>query len=324
MSSTVRAAFPACVLLASFSTVGAVIEEPISLSTPERNELHGTLVLPAELGPHTVALIIAGSGPTDRNGNNPTFQNDGLKMLAHALASGGIASLRYDKRGVGASAASLTDESELVFHDLVDDARAWLKLLAADQRFSSVVVIGHSEGATIGLLAAQHSAARAYVSIAGPGKRASQGLRSQLEGKLPTTLADRNEQILTALEAGTIVQDVPPALMALYRPSLQPYLVDWFKVVPTDEIKKLPLPCLIVQGTTDLQVTVPSAHALHDANPKAELVIVEGMNHVLKLVPLDPAKQLVSYRDASLPIAAMLSDSIIRFIRFHVPDASEL
>jgi pimeloyl-ACP methyl ester carboxylesterase len=298
------------------SPTQAAIDQPISLSTPT-GELHGSLLLPAEGKSHTVALIIAGSGPTDRNGNSAMTKNDSLRMLAEALANGGIASVRYDKRGIGESAAALTEESKLVFHDLVADAKAWLSLLSADKRFSDVVVIGHSEGSTIGLLAAQESPVRAYVSIAGPALSASQILRSQLAGKLPPDLAANSEQILAALESGKTIQDVPQQLMVLYRPSVQPYLIDWFKVVPTDEMKKLRVPCLILQGDTDIQVPQSAARALHDANPKSEIVLVGGMNHVLKLVPNDQAKQLTSYRDPSLPIAADLADALVRFIRSH-------
>jgi pimeloyl-ACP methyl ester carboxylesterase len=298
------------------SPTHAGTDEPISVSTPT-GELHGSLMLPKEGKSKTVALIIAGSGPTDRNGNSAMTRNDSLRMLAEALANGGIASVRYDKRGVGESAAALSDESKLVFHDLVNDANAWLNLLSADKRFADVVVIGHSEGATIGLIAAQQAAVRAYVSIAGPAASASQVLRTQLVGKLPPELAATSEQILTSLESEKTVADVPQPLLVLYRPSVQPYLIDWFKVVPTDEIKKLRVPCLIVQGDTDIQVPVSAAQALHDANPKTQLIIVAGMNHVLKLVPNDQAKQLASYRDPSLPLAPILGESILRFLTGH-------
>jgi uncharacterized protein len=309
------------VLLSAMSPTHAATDQPFSLSTPS-GELHGSLMLPTEGKAQTVALIIAGSGPTDRDGNSAMTRNDSLRMLAEALANGGIASVRYDRRGVAASGAALTDESKLIFHDLVADAKAWLDLLAADKRFSNVVLIGHSEGATIGLLAAQQSAVRAYVSIAGPAMSASQLLRTQLQGKLPPDLAEKSEQILVALESGKTVQDVPPQLMVLYRPSVQPYIIDWFKIVPTDEIKKLRVPCLIVQGDTDIQVPVSAAQALHDANPKTELKIVEGMNHVLKLVPNDQAKQLASYRDASLPLAPELGTIIVKFIHSHTAAAA--
>jgi len=317
MMRAVPSLIAACCWMVAMSPTHAATEEPISLRTPT-GELHGSLMLPKDARSHSVALIIAGSGPTDRNGNSAMTQNDSLRLLAEALAGNGVSSVRYDKRGVGESAKALADESKLIFHDLVDDAKAWLALLAADKRFKDVVVIGHSEGATIGLLAAQQSAVRMYVSIAGPALSASQILRSQLAGKLPPELAAQSEQILTSLESGKTVSDVPQPLMVLYRPSVQPYLIDWFKVVPTDEIKKLRVPCLIIQGDTDIQVPVAAAQALHDANPKADLVVVEGMNHVLKLVPNDQAKQLASYRDPSLPIAPTMHQAIVRFVDAHM------
>ena len=311
----------ACALLAATSSAWASTDQPISLSTPT-GELRGSLMLPDTGQARTVALIIAGSGPTDRNGNSPMAKNDSLKLLADALAASGIASVRYDKRGIGESAAALENESDIVFTDLVNDAKAWIGLLAADKRFADIAVIGHSEGATIGLLAAQHEAVDAYISIAGPAKPAAQGLRDQLAGRLPPALASKSEEILVALEGGETVQDVPPQLMVLYRPSVQPYLIDWFKVVPTEEIKKLRVPCLIVQGDTDIQVPVTTARALQEAQPSAELVIVEGMNHVLKLVPNDQAKQLASYQDPSLPLASKLHESIVRFLRSSASKAS--
>jgi uncharacterized protein len=306
----------ACCWMFAMSPTRAATDQPISVTTPT-GELHGSLMLSDEGKSHAVALIIAGSGPTDRNGNSAMTRNDSLRLLAEALANGGVASVRYDKRGVGESAGALTEESKLVFHDLVNDAKAWLTLLAADKRFTKVIVIGHSEGATIGLLAAQQNGVRAYVSVAGPAMSAAQILRSQLAGKLPPDLAEKSEQMLVSLESGKTASDVPQQLMVLYRPSVQPYLIDWFKIIPTDEIKKLHMPCLILQGDTDIQVPVTAAQALHDANPKAQLIIVEGMNHVLKLVPSDQAKQLASYRDPSLPLAPIAGQSILQFIAEH-------
>jgi pimeloyl-ACP methyl ester carboxylesterase len=310
-----------CLLAAAMASAAAGVEQPISLETSS-GKLHGSLMLPAEGSAQTVALIIAGSGPTDRNGNSPLTANDSLKMLAQALAGSGIASVRYDKRGIAASAGALTSEAEMVFSDLVADAKAWVALLAADDRFTHVVVIGHSEGAGIGMLVAQDEAVDGYVSIAGLAKRAADTVRDQLAGRLPPDLAEKSEAILVALEAGKSVEDVPAPLMALFRPSVQPYLIDWFKVVPTDEIKKLRVPTLIVQGDTDIQVPVDAARALHEAMPAAELVIVEGMNHVLKIVPSDQAKQIASYNDPSLPIAPKLHECIVRFIQTRVGHAT--
>jgi fermentation-respiration switch protein FrsA (DUF1100 family) len=142
-------------------------------------------------------------------------------------------------------------------------------------------------------------------------------IRTQLRPQLPAELWAESERILAALEAGNTTDSVPPSLAVLYRPSVQPYLISWFRYDPASEIAQLQVPVLIVQGTTDIQVTVAEAEALGRAKPDAELVVLEGMNHVLKLVPADPAKQQASYSDPSLPVAPELIDRIAAFVRKH-------
>jgi pimeloyl-ACP methyl ester carboxylesterase len=300
----------------------SMADEPIELHTTS-GSIKGSLLLPHGTQQVPVALIIAGSGPTDRNGNNPMAKNDSLKMLARALAEGGIASVRYDKRGVGESAGALTNEADVVFTDIVKDAAGWISKLADDTRFSRVIVIGHSEGSTIGMLAARQSSASAYVSIAGPSMKAAAGLRSQLKGRLPPALTAHNEAILVSLERGETVTDIPAPLMTLYRPSVQPYLIDWFKIDPAQEIKKLRVPCLILQGDTDIQIPVSAAQTLHAANPDALLAIIEGMNHILKSVPNEQAMQIASYSDPSLPLTPALSATLLQFIASHNPQAAK-
>ena len=292
-------------------------DEPIALDTPT-GQVAGTLQLPAAAqGKPRVALIIAGSGPTDRDGNSALLpgRNDSLKMLAVALAGEGIASVRYDKRGVAASLAAGQTESELRFETYVDDAAAWIGQLKTDPRFGSVAVIGHSEGSLIGMLAAQQAGAAAFVSIAGVADGASTILRKQLAGKLPPELEKESERILVSLENGTPVEQVPPALMTLYRPSVQPYMISWFKYVPSQRIAALSMPVLIVQGNTDMQVAVAQANGLHRARPDATLSIIPGMNHVFKHVRADPALQAAAYSDPTLPVSPLLVKAVSDFLR---------
>ncbi|MFT4171080.1 MAG: alpha/beta hydrolase, partial [Rhodocyclaceae bacterium] len=171
----------ACALFVVAHLAHAASESPIRLDTAA-GAIEGTLTLPATPGTPPLALLIGGSGPTDRDGNSALVQgrNDSLRMLAQALAAAGIASVRYDKRGVAASLPAGRDEAALRFDDYVGDATGWVRRLAADPRFGGVTVIGHSEGALIGLLAAGQSPAAAVVTIAGAGERASIALRRQL------------------------------------------------------------------------------------------------------------------------------------------------
>lgn len=286
-----------------------------TLSTPT-GDLHGTQMVPLPLACVPVALIIAGSGPTDRDGNSKLLPgpNNSLKMLAEALAGAGIASVRYDKRGIGGSARAMSSESRLRFDTYTGDAAAWVQQLKREGRHASVTVIGHSEGSLIGMIAARQAGADGYVSVAGPAEGAAALLRRQLDAKLPPELAQANDKILSALERGRRPAVLPPQLQAIYRPSVQPYLMSWFKQVPAREIAKLKIPSLIVQGTTDIQVETGQAELLQKANPAARLAIIPGMNHVLKQVPADGPQQMASYSDPSLPLAPGLADAVTGFI----------
>jgi pimeloyl-ACP methyl ester carboxylesterase len=303
-------------LIGGIASQAHAAETPITLDTPT-GQLAGTLELPAGADKPRVALLIAGSGPTDRDGNSSLIpgRNDSLKLLAAGLAEAGIATVRYDKRGIGGSHAAGSAESALRFEMFVDDAAAWIARLKADPRFASVAVIGHSEGSLIGMLAARQSDAAAFVSIAGIADGASTLMRKQLEGKLPPELEKESERILVSLESGVVVDPVPPALTTLFRPSVQPYLISWFKYVPAQRIAELTMPVLVVQGNTDIQVDVVQANRLHGARPGAKLEIIPGMNHVFKHVRAVPELQVASYGDPSLPVSPLLVKSIADFLQ---------
>lgn len=288
-------------------------ETPIVLET-STGLIYGSLTQPSNPNGYPVVLIVAGSGPTDRDGNNRLHQgkNDSLKMLAQALAVAGIPSVRYDKRGIGDSVQ--TPEEDLLFDSYVQDAIGWVDMLKRDTRFTGVAVVGHSEGSLIGMVASRFAASNAFVSIAGPAQNILLILKQQLAGKLPADLAVRSDAILNALERGEFIDDVPTQLNFLYRRSVQPYIVSWLKYTPTDELKRLKIPVLVLQGDADFQVGVDQAHALKAANPEAELVVIHGMNHVLKQVPPEQDQPLSSYSDPDLPLSAELVDQIIRFL----------
>ena len=294
---------------------GISAESPVQIETPT-GSIYGTLTVPVAGAKSLVALIIAGSGPTDRDGNGQTaaVNNNCLKLLAAALVGAGFASVRYDKRGVGASRDAGHSEREMRIEHYVQDAAAWVECLANDSRFSGVVVIGHSEGSLIGMLAAQRCPVQAFVSVAGPAENAAAVLRRQLAGQLPSDLAARSDAVLASLEAGCLLDDVPPQLLPLYGPSVQPYLVSWFRYTPMIELARLRIPCLILQGDTDIQVGVSDAHSHHDAHSACQLALVPGMNHVLKMVPPDRAEQLASYGNPDLPLAEGLVLALTQFL----------
>jgi pimeloyl-ACP methyl ester carboxylesterase len=294
----------------------AVTQEPVTLATPT-GEVFGTVELPAARTPVPVVLIIAGSGPTDRDGNTPVLpgSNNSLKMLADGLATRGIASLRYDKRGIAASRAAMTTENDIRFNNFINDAGAWVGKLRADKRFSTVTIVGHSEGSLIGMVAAREANTDAYVSLEGAGRKAQDILLEQMRPQLPPEIFAQTERILDQLSIGTIPDSVPPMLAPLFRRSVMPYLISWFKYDPAVEIAKLAIPVLIVQGTTDIQTSMTDAKALAAANPAARFLAIEGMNHILKAVGGDLQAQIPKYSDPTLPVVPQLLDEVATFVR---------
>lgn len=263
-----------------------------------------------------VMLLIAGSGPTDRDGNNTMAgSNNSLKLLADALVKRGIAVLRYDKRGIAASAKAMVSESDLRFETYVDDAVGIIRQIQSNARYSSVTIVGHSEGSLIGMVAAQKAGGQGFVSLAGAGFPAGQILRKQLAKQLPPNVMQESEKILSELEAGRTAVTPPPIMLAsLFRPSVQPYMISWLRYDPREEIKRLSCPALILQGMTDVQVGVEDAQSLAAANTKASMILVNGMNHVLKAVSADMKEQVASYSNPMLPVVPALVDGIAKFV----------
>ncbi|MDR0547732.1 MAG: alpha/beta hydrolase [Dysgonamonadaceae bacterium] len=289
-------------------------EENLVLHTPT-GDIYGTLLLPDSAGNVPVAILIAGSGPTDRNGNQPITQNNSLKYLAEGLAQHQIASLRFDKRAIGESKAAATKEDDLRFETYVEDVKAWIDLLSSGKRFSSLTVIGHSEGSLIGMIASENNdKVDAYISIAGVAVAADEILREQLASQ-PQQVKDMIFPLLEQLKQGQTIADVSPVLYSLFRPSVQPYMISWMKYNPQAEIKKLDIPVLIIQGTSDIQVAVYHADSLAAANPKSEKIIIESMNHVLKKCEsMEQAAQTPTYTNPELPLAEELAPAIAKFI----------
>lgn len=294
---------------------GAKAEREVSLPG-QPAPLAGTLLMPAGEGRVPGVVMIGGSGPVDRNGNMPGMLNNSLRKLAEGLASCGVATLRFDRRGVGLSAAAGLEEEELVLNTYVQDARAWAAFLRAQPRISSVSLLGHGEGALIATIAAQGGGIDRLALLAAPGRRVSDLLRAQLVdiGMAPV-LRRRAEATIKALERGESVPLPPAGLANLFRESVQPFLISEFARDPAAELAKTAMPALVVQGTADLQVTVSDAQRLAHARPGVTLDVVVGMNHVLRAAPADREGNLATYVDPELPLTPGLVGRVCAFIR---------
>jgi pimeloyl-ACP methyl ester carboxylesterase len=285
--------------------------------------LSGTITMPKDAaGKIPIVLIIPGTDPTDRNGNIIPASNstavginaDTYKYIAEDLGKAGIASLRYDKRGVGLSTTSGKEE-DTKFSDNVDDASAFLLMLKDDPRFSKFIILGHSEGSLIGMITAYSEPVNGLISVEGPGLPADQILTERMVKTQPPAVSDEFKTILDSLKKGKTIPRVDPSLYAIARPSIQPYLMSWIFFEPQRVIKKIKTSILIIQGTTDLQVAVTNAEKLKKAKSEATLKIIDGMNYVLKLAPEDHDKNMATYKDPSLPLAPEFVTAIVAFVK---------
>lgn len=275
--------------------------------------IEGSLMMPDLEREVPVVLIIPGSGPTDRDGNNGLMKNNSLKMLAEGLRDSGIASLRYDKRGLKGNPMGDQQEADLLFDDLAEDASLWINYLQTLNGFGDIHILGHSQGALVAILAAQGSEVQTVISVAGSGVPVDDIIREQLLTQ-PPVLQEASAIILDSLEQGFEVKKIHPMLQALFRPSVQPFLGSWMRYDPVAEISKLDQPVLVINGTTDIQVGTGQAKKLKAAKANAELLIIENMNHVLKTAPAERNENLKTYYDPELPLSPELVPAIVAFI----------
>jgi len=299
-------------LLVNLAFSQNIKEEPI------KNEiLDGILLVPISKNPIPLVIIIAGSGPTDKDGNNPlSGKSNSYKLLAEGLAQNNIASLRYDKRGVGKSVVSNFKEDSLTFDQYINDVSSWVNIISKDKRFNKIIILGHSEGSLIGMIASKNTKVSKYISLAGAGRMIDDIIIQQLKDqKQPDNIIKDITDMFNELKKGNKIEKPNPMYYSLFRPSVQPYMISWLKYNPQEEIKKLTIPILIVQGTTDLQVPESEAQFLLKANPKAQYLLIEKMNHVLKTSSTDRKENFDTYSKPDLPLSDGLINGIVKFIK---------
>jgi len=270
----------------------------------------GTLMVPNKGAVH-LAIIIAGSGPTDRNGNQNFLKTNNLKKLATALVNNNIATFRYDKRIVKQIRKGNIDPN-IMFDDFVQDATEVVDYFKNQNSFKKIYIIGHSQGSLVGMLAAKDRA-DGFISLSGAGQSIDNVIIDQVAKTAPMFTED-SKRVLGILKEGNTTTDYPPALASIFDISIQPFMASWMKYNPTEEIQKLKMPILIINGTKDLQVKTEEATLLNAAAKDSELKLIEKMNHVLFIIEGDDQENAKSYNDQAGKVSQELIDHIIKFI----------
>ncbi len=298
-----------CLTIAAFSQEKKVDNQEIEVNSL----IKGTLFSPEKVSSKTkLVILIAGSGPTNRSGNSTIGGiNNSLKYLAEGLTRNGFAVFSYDKRIFAQIINKTIDEKTLSFEDFINDAKDVVTYFKAQKKYAKIIIAGHSEGSLIGMVASKTNV-DGYVSLAGAGRPIDEVLSEQIAKNSPS-IKEAADKDLALLKEGKTFENKNPMLASLFRESVQPYMISWIKYNPQEEIKKLQLPILIINGTKDIQVPPSDAELLHKANPKSTLKIIENMNHIFKEIKVDE-DNVKSYSDPKLPVIPELIEVMTSFI----------
>ena len=292
-------------------TFGYSFSNDYVINSFDNHPIHGTLLESAESN-SILSIIISGSGPTDRDGNSTYIKSDYLKMLAEGLFENGISSYRYDKREVGNSIGNIKSGEEVKFSDFINDAISIINHFRGTNKFKKVVVIGHSEGALIGMIASR-LIVDSFISISGAGEDYLTLIQRQLSIQ-PAYVKSMSDPIIEKLKNKELVDSVPPLLNSLFNKTVQKYLIDASSYDPKEEISKLDIPVLIVQGSNDIQIEIKDAQLLHNAAKKSRIEIIQGMNHVFRQAPENRLLNMQTYGNPELSIDDSLVNLIVDFL----------
>ena len=272
-------------------------EEEVTFSNGDAH-LAGTLVLPEGYTRKTPVLImVTGSGQENRD--EEIFEHRPFAVIADALARAGIATLRYDDRGVGGSTGEVATATT---EDFKEDALAGIKLLR--ERFDKVGVIGHSEGGTIALMLAAEGQADFIVSLAGMAVSGLETLVKQSRvsienagytGKNVDTFSQAvHDACYVRLHGGKMPfpdeLDLPDELKQAYQSVITqiqtPWMIKFLSLDMRPLLAGIQCPVLAINGSKDSQVDCESnLGALRDglpANPKNKIEAIEGANHLFQ------------------------------------------
>ncbi len=272
-------------------------------------ELPGTLTHPKNS--KKLIIWIHGSGNVDRNGNQAGLNVGAnyIQQFREAINKNGIAFFSYDKRT--ANSKNYQFLSGIQFDDLVNDTKMVIQYFKNNKKFDEIILVGHSQGSLIGMLASKE--VNKYISLSGPGEAIDQTIIKQVSAQSPALGETAKAHVKELKETGTI-KKVDPFLVALFAKPNHPFLSNWFQYNPAKEISKVTIPTLIINGNSDLQVKEEDANKLKAAKPDAELKIIDKMNHVLKTVN-NTSENQSSYASPDFPISEELIKTITEFVK---------
>lgn len=278
--------------------------------------INGTLLVPKDTSNPPLAILIAGSGPTDRNGNQMMMKNNSLKLLAESLSNADIATFRYDKRIVKLMQGKTNfSERDFKFDDFIEDATAVIDFFSKSNDFSNIYVIGHSQGSLVGMASiSSRDDVSGYVSIAGAGQSIDNVIIDQLAKQAPALKENAIEAFKDIRLTGESL-NYSPGLASIFRADIQPFIASWMQYDPQTLIAGIEIPILLINGTQDIQVDEEEAKLLQNAQKNASLLLIENMNHIFRTITVPGMDNQKSYNEPNRPISPELPEGIISFIK---------
>ena len=294
--------------------------------------LAGTLRLPEGDGPAPAVLLLPGSGPIDRDSNHRRARIDVTRQLADALAAHGFASLRYDKRGAGASPG---DWRRAGLHDNIDDAHTALRFLRAQPGIDAraVFIAGHSEGAVIAAALAKREPKLAGLVLLSPSVRNGQdNLLWQVRTIAPTLPAPvrlllRTFRVDLAAKVARNHDKLRASTGDVVRLGGARTNAKWFREYldhdPGEDLAATTVPVLGITGSKDLQVDPADLQRLATvAGGPVDVHEIPDLTHVLRRQPGTPS--LRSYkREIREPVDPEVIDIVVRWLGEHLPTGDE-
>ena len=300
-------------LISSITIAQNFIEQDLIIS----DYVEGTLLIPNKKT-KTLVIIIPGSGPTDRDGNQNFGKNNSLKFLAEGLTTNNIATFRYDKRALTMlkKGVNATEISKVRFDDFIADAKRVVTYFNRNKRYENIYIMGHSQGSLVAMLAAQKNVT-GFISLAGAGNSIDAVIMDQLKNMgVQQSMLDEAQKTFKILKNGEIDKKFSPHLANIFNLDIQPFMMSWIKFSPTQELANLNIPILIINGDRDLQVSVAEATLLKEAKKDSQLAIIKNMNHVLKTVEIDNTQDnMKTYNMQDLKNNPELLNVILKFLK---------
>ncbi|KGL62878.1 alpha/beta hydrolase [Polaribacter sp. Hel1_85] len=229
-------------------------------------ELPGTLTFTQENTP--LIIWVHGSGPVNRNGNQPAqnIKANYIKQFRDAVNKEQIAFFSFDKRT--ANKNNIKFLTDIKLQDFALDVEEIINYFHYEKRFSKIILAGHSQGSLIAMLAAKK--ADKYISIAGAGETIDKTIIKQIS-KNNSTLGEAAKKQFDTLKTKGKIEVVNPFLMSVFAKQNQSFLFSWMQINPLEKIKKLTIPILIINGKKDIQVQVSDAETLKKSATKGKI-----------------------------------------------------